>query len=183
MITIFVWDNIWTRVSVNGPNIFFKWANPGLFLFIFVLFSSQFKYKLKKHRCCAWGSNPGPQDGRCGRIHWAMAALILQLKPTTNVCFFFKARLITRTTAASAVTAVGHSSGAQINDPSGQNWIAKEVSGGFQIIHKTGLVWWAGPNPEKILSLNFTIINHFDLLKILSIQSNCLKIRVAQNVC
>ena len=27
---------------------FFKWANPGLFLFIFVLFPSQFQYKLKK---------------------------------------------------------------------------------------------------------------------------------------
>ena len=28
--------------------VFFKWANPGLFLFIFVLFSLQFQYKLKK---------------------------------------------------------------------------------------------------------------------------------------
>ena len=27
----------------------------------------------KKHRCCAWGSNPGPQVGRRRRIHWAMA--------------------------------------------------------------------------------------------------------------
>ena len=25
-----------------------KWANPGLFLFIFILFSVQFQYKLKK---------------------------------------------------------------------------------------------------------------------------------------
>ena len=39
--------------------IFFKWANPGLFLFNFVLFSLQFQYKLKKHRWCAWDSNPG----------------------------------------------------------------------------------------------------------------------------
>ena len=30
-------------------NVFFvKWANPGLFLFVFVLFSLQFQYKLKK---------------------------------------------------------------------------------------------------------------------------------------
>ena len=28
-----------------------KWANPGFFLFIFVLFSLLFQYKLKKHRC------------------------------------------------------------------------------------------------------------------------------------
>ena len=61
-------------------NILFKWANPGLFLLIFVLFTFQFKWqiynlnKLKKHRCCAWDSNPEPQDGMCRRIHWAMAA-------------------------------------------------------------------------------------------------------------
>ena len=40
----------------------FKWANPGYFLFILVLFSLQFKYKFKKHRCSAWGSHPGPQN-------------------------------------------------------------------------------------------------------------------------
>ena len=28
--------------------VFFKWANPGHFLFIFVLFLLQFQYKLKK---------------------------------------------------------------------------------------------------------------------------------------
>ena len=38
----------------NGPSsaslfYFFKWANPGLFFFIFVIFSIQFQYyKLKK---------------------------------------------------------------------------------------------------------------------------------------
>ena len=52
----------------NGPI-------PASFLFIFVLFSLQFqKYKLKKHRYCAWDSNPGPQDGRRRRSHGAMAA-------------------------------------------------------------------------------------------------------------
>ena len=28
----------------------------------------------KKHRWCAWDSNPGRQDGRRRRIHWAIAA-------------------------------------------------------------------------------------------------------------
>ena len=52
---------------------FKKWANHGLFLFIFDLFL-QFQYKLKKRRWCAWDSNPGPQDGRRRRNHGAMAA-------------------------------------------------------------------------------------------------------------
>ena len=30
----------------------------------------EFKYKCKKRRCCAWRSNPGPQDGsKSGSIH------------------------------------------------------------------------------------------------------------------
>ena len=60
----------------SPDHIFKKWSNPGLFLSIFVFFSSQFKYELKKLRQCAWGSNPGPQDGWCRRIHWAMVAPI-----------------------------------------------------------------------------------------------------------
>ena len=40
-------------------SVFILWANPGLFLFIFDLITSHFKYKLKNHRCCAWVSNPG----------------------------------------------------------------------------------------------------------------------------
>ena len=51
-----------------------KWAYPGLFLFIFILFLLQFQYKLKKHRWCAWDSNPGLQDGRRRWNHGAMAA-------------------------------------------------------------------------------------------------------------
>ena len=54
--------------------IYVLWANPGLFFFIFVLFLLQFQHKLKKHRWCAWDSNPGPQDGRHRRNHGAMAA-------------------------------------------------------------------------------------------------------------
>ena len=34
--------------NVQHNSFFKKWANPGLFLFIFVLFSLQFQYKLKK---------------------------------------------------------------------------------------------------------------------------------------
>ena len=55
-----------------------KRANPDLFLFIFVLFSSQFqKYKLKKCRWCAWDWKRGPQDGRRRQNHGAMVATLL----------------------------------------------------------------------------------------------------------
>ena len=52
---------------------FFKWANPGFFLFIFVLFSSQLHENWKKCRWCAWDSNWWLQDGRRRRNHGAMA--------------------------------------------------------------------------------------------------------------
>ena len=54
------------------PNAIFK--NGPIFLFIFVLFSLQFQYKLKKRRLCAWDSNLGMQDGMRIRNHRAMAA-------------------------------------------------------------------------------------------------------------
>ena len=55
--------------------VFKKWATPGLFLFIFVIFSIQFQsYKLKN----AWDSNLGPQDGRRRRNHGAMAATLVE---------------------------------------------------------------------------------------------------------
>ena len=45
---------------------------------LFVLFSffshHNFNTNLKKHRWCAWDSNPGPQDGRHRQNHGAMAA-------------------------------------------------------------------------------------------------------------
>ena len=44
---------------------------PASFLFIFVLFSLQFQYKLKM---VCLGSKPGTQDGRRRRNHGAMAA-------------------------------------------------------------------------------------------------------------
>ena len=41
-------DTDW-KVADNTTHLFFKiWANPGLFLFIFVRFSLQFQYKMKK---------------------------------------------------------------------------------------------------------------------------------------
>ena len=45
-------------------------------LFIFVLFTLQFKFKLKKPklRCCAWDWILELQDGRRGQIHWALVA-------------------------------------------------------------------------------------------------------------
>ena len=62
--------------------------NPGLFLFIFVLFAFQLKWQVynlndinwKKHRWCAWDLNPGQQDWRRRRIHWAMAAPLFDSK-------------------------------------------------------------------------------------------------------
>ena len=65
----------------NSANVFLKkWPKPGLFLFIFVLFTFQFKWPIynlnkinsKKHRWCAWDLNPGQQDGRRRQFHWAM---------------------------------------------------------------------------------------------------------------
>ena len=82
------------------------WANHGLFLFIFVLFTSQFNYKLKKHRWSAWDSNPGPQNGKHRQNHGAMAATyicyllgLLGLKILSETCFtkpyFQKVREVT----------------------------------------------------------------------------------------
>ena len=58
---------------------FFKWAEPDLYFVYFrSFFSTQWHYgtefDYKKHRWFAWDSNPGRQDGRRRRIHWAMAA-------------------------------------------------------------------------------------------------------------
>ena len=48
--------------------------NPVLFFAYFRPFHIAIQLKIKKRQCCAWDSNPGPQDGRRRRIHWAMAA-------------------------------------------------------------------------------------------------------------
>ena len=46
---------------------------PASFSVYFRLFN-MLQFKLKKRRWCAWESNPGRQDGRRERIHWATAA-------------------------------------------------------------------------------------------------------------
>ena len=86
LVTLIASYNLWAswnlfrhknQNSKSGSNgvMFLKiWANPGLFSFIFVPFTSQINYKLKKRWWSAWDSNPGPQDGRRRRNHGAMAA-------------------------------------------------------------------------------------------------------------
>ena len=51
---------------------FLKWANAGLFLFIFVLFTLLFKFIVKnsKRICCARDSNLGPQVGADGSLSY-----------------------------------------------------------------------------------------------------------------
>ena len=50
-------------------------------LFVLFLFSSCYNFNTnwKKHRWCAWDSNPGPQDGRRRQNHGAMAATSEQI--------------------------------------------------------------------------------------------------------
>ena len=79
------------RTNIEGVTlltksvIFFKKMGQSrpLFLFIFV-FSTCYNLNWKKHRWCAWESNPGRQDGRRERIHWATAA---------PPCWLFSSRL------------------------------------------------------------------------------------------
>ena len=53
----------------NGPNP----ASFCLFRSFYMTNTAQILW-MKKLKWCAWHSNPGWQDGRCRRIHWAMAA-------------------------------------------------------------------------------------------------------------
>ena len=74
-----------TDVSKVSTNLSCPLVNSFLFLkkngpipasfpvFIFV-FSTRYNLNWKKRRWCAWESNPGQQDGRHERIHWATAA-------------------------------------------------------------------------------------------------------------
>ena len=64
-----------TQLSKNRLlRIKLKWANPRLFLFIFVFFTFYNCKNCWKHRWCARDSNLGRQNGRHRRIHRAMAA-------------------------------------------------------------------------------------------------------------
>ena len=60
----------WIQLIISS----LKWAKPGLFCLY--SFLSHDKYSTntisdKKHRWCAWNSNPGRQDGKHRKIHWA----------------------------------------------------------------------------------------------------------------
>ena len=60
----------------------------------FCLFSSFSRYNFnntnwKKHRWCAWDSNPRPQDGRRRRYHGAMAAGHSELVLSIRQCVLF----------------------------------------------------------------------------------------------
>ena len=50
-------------------------AKSGHFFVVFSFFFTQFKYQMKKWRCCAWDSNPGPQDVRHRRVYRTMRSL------------------------------------------------------------------------------------------------------------
>ena len=61
----------------NKPIVFLKMGQSRPLLVYFRSFHIPIQMtnkNWKKHRWCAWDSNPGGQDGRCRRIHWAMAA-------------------------------------------------------------------------------------------------------------
>ena len=59
-------------------------------LFCLFLFFSRhnFNTNWKKHRWCAWDSNPGPQDGRCRQNHGALAATVNTVKSSGSVCTY-----------------------------------------------------------------------------------------------
>ena len=61
-------------------NIFFL-NGPIPASFCLFLFFSRYNFNTnwKKHRWCAWDSNPGPQDGRCRRNHGAITLIYLMV--------------------------------------------------------------------------------------------------------
>ena len=83
---------IWSCYKVHICFFFKMCQSRPLYLFIFVLFTFKFNWqiyslKLKKHRWCAWDSNPGRQDGRRRRIHWAMVAPL-----KVHICYWLVKR-------------------------------------------------------------------------------------------
>ena len=78
--------------------LFFKIGQSRpLFLFIFV-FSTCYNINSnwKKHRWCAWDSNPGWQDGRRERTHWATLLAKILLSPTVLSTDVIPAQLLCR---------------------------------------------------------------------------------------
>ena len=59
-----------SNYSTSGQ-CFLKWANPGLFLFIFVLFSLQYQYKLKKAQMVCLGFEPGAAGWKAQMKPWS----------------------------------------------------------------------------------------------------------------
>ena len=66
-------SSCWATVQLT---VFSK--GPILASFCLFSFFSHYNFNTnwKKHRWCAWDSNPGPQDGRRRRNHGAMAATV-----------------------------------------------------------------------------------------------------------
>ena len=112
---------------------FFKWANPGLFLFIWSFSRYIFKNKYwKKHRCCTWYLNLRPQDCRCRRNHGAMAADFSE-----NCLEWVSYRLNHKTNARLRVLPNGFAVLSQKNDRSHSNiktspWGAKKGAKGIR---------------------------------------------------
>ena len=59
---------------LKTTNLFLKMGQPGPLFVNFRPFLIPIQYELKKHRCCAWGSNPGPRTCRHQWIHWTITA-------------------------------------------------------------------------------------------------------------
>ena len=59
-----------------------------------ILFRFQ-PYKLNKHKCWAWDSKPGLQDGRRRQIHWAMSLEKDQKNSDKNNYFLYAEEVIT----------------------------------------------------------------------------------------
>ena len=70
--------------------MFLIWANPGLFLFTFILFTLQFKLKNQ-----SFGFDSGPQDGRRRLIHSAIAAAkYFKMLMAFHILSSFQSRII-----------------------------------------------------------------------------------------
>ena len=88
----FSYSNVYLNKSFALVNLIFLktlfiWVNPGLFLFIFVLFSSQFKYKFKFDMVCSGGRTQGRRmvgADRSTELWWIILKTSIYLVPTSN---------------------------------------------------------------------------------------------------
>ena len=67
--------------SIHGLFVFLKIGQSRPLFIYFRPFLITIKYRLKKRRCCTWGSNPGLQDGKHRRIRraWSISLLYATL--------------------------------------------------------------------------------------------------------